>query len=91
MTTTQIDTDRSLLHIMGLWSKGGEGRVERGGREALTERRERERENEENLCHCVSVSRPLHVVVGYVVRSHTVDHSLTGLTGKLGWAPRHGV
>lgn len=32
MTTTQIDSDRSLLHIMGLWSKRGEGRVEREGR-----------------------------------------------------------
>lgn len=70
--------------------RGGKG-GERGERGFDRAERERERENEENLCHCVSVSRPLHVVVGYVVRSHTVDHSLTGLTGKLGWAPRHGV
>lgn len=38
MTTRQIDRDRSLLHIMGLWSEGAEGRVERGFVRAERER-----------------------------------------------------
>lgn len=40
MTTTQIDTDRSLLHIMGLWREGGKG-WERG-QARLCQSRERE-------------------------------------------------
>lgn len=42
MTTRQIDRDRSLLHIMGLWSEGAEGRVERRGERGFV-RAERER------------------------------------------------
>lgn len=61
MTTTQIDGDRSLLHIMGLWSERGEGRVERGRGRRLRQSNEKERMKSANVT--VFVTSPLYVGV----------------------------
>lgn len=70
MTTTQIDSDRSLLHIMGLCvaRTGGKGWREReggseggGGREHETKQRKSENEECQWKHVCASVSSTKHM------------------------------
>lgn len=83
MTTIPIDTDRSLLHIMGLWREGVEGRVERGSERGFVTA---ERERMTSVCWFHSryvlwsllsrVSNMLAMLLDLSAAFDTVDHTM---------------